>query len=137
MVLAAIQQYAPHVDFLYTDISPQLVGYGRKTYGLVYPFARFQLLDVDRDVESQGCGMGTYDIVFATNVLHATANMSRSIGNCKVMLRKGGLLLANELTTKTEFLTLTFGLTDGWWLFEDAECRIPGAPLLDRYALAM
>jgi hypothetical protein len=41
-------------------------------------------------------------------------------------------VIANELTTKTEFLTLTFGLTDGWWLFEDAERRIPGAPLLSR-----
>ena len=46
----------------------------------------------------------------------------------------GGLAIANELTTKTEFLTLTFGLTDGWWLFEDAERRIPGAPLLSRCA---
>ncbi len=44
----------------------------------------------------------------------------------------GGLLIANELTSKTDFLTLTFGLTDGWWLFEDAERRMPGAPLLSR-----
>jgi hypothetical protein len=54
---------------------------------------------------------------------------------CKqVLLRKGGLLIANELTAKTDFLTLTFGLTDGWWLFEDAKWRIPGAPLLSRCA---
>jgi hypothetical protein len=52
-----------------------------------------------------------------------------------VLLRKGGLLIANELTAKTDFLTLTFGLTDGWWLFDDAKWRIPGAPLLSRYAL--
>ena len=45
----------------------------------------------------------------------------------------GGLAIANELTTKTEFLTLTFGLTDGWWLFEDADRRMPGAPLLSRF----
>ena len=52
----------------------------------------------------------------------------------QVLLRKGGLLIANELTAKTDFLTLTFGLTDGWWLFEDAKWRIPGAPLLSRCA---
>jgi acyl carrier protein len=28
-------------------------------------------------------------------------------------------------------MTLTFGLLDGWWLFEDAAERIPGSPLLD------
>ena len=87
--MAALAPFADAVEFLYTDISPALVGYGRKTYGRQYPFARFQLLDVDRDVESQGCGAGTYDIVFATNVLHATANMGRTLSNCKVMLRKG------------------------------------------------
>ena len=53
----------------------------------------------------------------------------------QVLLRKGGLLIANELTAKTDFLTLTFGLTDGWWLFEDAKWRIPGAPLLSRCAM--
>ena len=64
--------------------------------------------------------------MFATNVLHATANMSRTLRRCKSLLRKGGLLIANELSAKTDFLTLTFGLTDGWWLYEDAEWRIPG-----------
>ena len=93
VVMGALAPFADHVDFLYTDISPALVGYGRKTYGGTYPFARFQLLDVDRDVESQGCDAGTYDIVFATNVLHATANMSRTLTNCKVMLRKGEVTL--------------------------------------------
>ena len=51
------------------------------------------------------------------------------------MCDAGGLVIANELTSKTDFLTLTFGLTDGWWLFEDAERRMPGAPLLSRCCL--
>ena len=45
----------------------------------------------------------------------------------QVLLRKGGLLIANELTAKTDFLTLTFGLTDGWWLYDDPQWRMPGA----------
>ena len=35
-----------HVDFLYTDISAQLVGYGRRTYDATYPFARFKVCRV-------------------------------------------------------------------------------------------
>ena len=81
----------------------------------------------------QGFPVGRYDIVFATNVLHATRSMSRTLQQCKALLRKGGLLIANELSTKTDFLTLTFGLTDGWWLFDDAELRIPGSPIISRY----
>ena len=48
----------------------------------------------------QGFPVGQYDIVFATNVLHATRNMSRTLQQCKALLRKGGLLIANELSTK-------------------------------------
>lgn len=35
-----------HVEFLYTDISAQLVGYGRRTYGPAHPFARFKVTTV-------------------------------------------------------------------------------------------
>ena len=41
------------IEFVYTDISPQLVAYGRRTYGSRYPFAVFRLLDVEKDVEPQ------------------------------------------------------------------------------------
>ncbi len=83
----------------------------------------------------QKYALRSYDILFATNVLHATRDMETTIQNCKALLRKGGLLIANELTTKTEFLTLTFGLTDGWWLHDDSVLRIPGSPMLSRQAL--
>jgi hypothetical protein len=82
----------------------------------------------------QGFEPGGCDAVFATNVLHATCNMAATLQQCKALLRTGGLLLVNELCARTDFLTLTFGLTDGWWLFDDAELRIPGSPLLSRCA---
>jgi len=77
-------------------------------------------------VDAQGYGIGRYDILFATNVLHATRNMGTTIQHCKSLLRNGGLFIANELSAKTVFLTLTFGLTDGWWLYDDEQRRIPG-----------
>ena len=80
----------------------------------------------------QGYSIGEFDILFATNVLHATRSMGTTLQQCKALLRKGGLLLANELSAKTDFLTLTFGLTDGWWLFDDAKLRIPGSPIISR-----
>ena len=74
----------------------------------------------------QGYGLGRYDILFATNVLHATRNMAKTLQQCKTLLRNGGLLIANELSAKTPFLSLTFGLTEGWWLYDDESRRIPG-----------
>ena len=87
-----------------------------------------------RFIVAQGYKLGAYDVLFATNVLHATRDMGNTLQHCKALLRKGGLLIANELSTKTEFLTLTFGLTDGWWLYDDVERRIPGSPILSRFA---
>jgi len=49
----------------------------------------------------------------------------------KKILKKNGLLIINEITQKQLFTTLTFGLTDGWWAYEDEETRINGTPLLN------
>ena len=76
-------------------------------------------------------------MLLATNVLHATRDMDNTLQHCKQLLRSGGLFIANELTTKTEFLTLTFGLTDGWWLYDDGHRRLPGSPLLSRCAAVL
>lgn len=43
-----------------------------------------QLLDVEEEEAVIAEGVGTYDIIFATNVLHATRNMSNTLLNCKV-----------------------------------------------------
>jgi len=52
----------------------------------------------------------------------------------QALLRQSGIIIANELTAKTDFLTLTFGLTDGWWLYDDPQWRMPGGYLLDEIA---
>ena len=53
LVMQALAEFADRVVFVYTDISPQLVAYGHRTYGPSYPFAQFRLLDVEESVESQ------------------------------------------------------------------------------------
>ena len=53
VVMDALAQYAERVELTYTDISPQLVAYGRRTYGQQYPFVRFHVLDVEKDVVPQ------------------------------------------------------------------------------------
>lgn len=50
---SSFQGLLERLEFVYTDISPQLVAYGRKTYGPHHPYAKFRVLDVERDVEGQ------------------------------------------------------------------------------------
>ena len=48
------------------------------------------------------------------------------------MLAPGGLLLLLEGTRALRWVDLTFGLTDGWWRFEDTELRPEHALLAER-----
>lgn len=103
-----------HVDFLYTDISAQLVGYGRRMYGPTYPFARFKVLDVEKEEAVMAEGIGTYDIVFATNVLHATRNMSNTLLNCKVRFILGLLLTQVQGAICILYTQSTFACSCSW-----------------------
>ncbi len=129
-VMDVLKEFSANVVSVYTDISPYFVKYGRKNYGKIASFMEFKVLNIEKSPLDQGVAANSFDLIFASNVIHATQNITNSLCNTKVLLKKNGLLLLNEMTSKTDFSTLTFGLTDGWWLFDDAKCRINGAPLL-------
>jgi len=129
-VLPALARAGGEVEYFYTDISLGFTQHGRHTYGKVHSFTRFQVLDIERDVAAQGFEPESFDVVLATNVLHATRRLARTLGGVRTLLRPGGLLLLNEMTAARDFATLTFGLLDGWWLFEDGEVRLPHGPIV-------
>ena len=53
VVMAALADLAERVEMIYTDLSPQLITYGLKTYGKQYPFVTFKQLDVEKSIEDQ------------------------------------------------------------------------------------
>ncbi|MBL1100571.1 type I polyketide synthase [Streptomyces coffeae] len=129
-VLAALAPFAGRVQYTYTDISAGFVRHGRKLFADAHPYADFRVLDIEGDLRAQGFAPDSYDIVFGTNVFHATRRIHRTLAQAKLLLRPNGLLLANEGTRADHVMALIFGLTDGWWAYEDPEHRIPGTPLL-------
>ncbi|RCJ16570.1 hypothetical protein A6S26_33175 [Nostoc sp. ATCC 43529] len=129
-LLKSIAQFGSHISYTITDISPKLVNLGSSRFSDDYPFTQYQVFDVEKDVIAQGFQVGYYDIILATNVLHATQNIRLTLSNLKRLLKTNGLLVINELTQVWDFATLTFGLTSGWWLSEDKEIRQPNSPLL-------
>ena len=131
-VLQALGRVGSGVTYDYTDVSAGFIAHGRARFGKDYSFARFRVLDIERPPEPQGFEAGAYHIVVATNVLHATRRIDEALAHTGALLTSGGALVLNEVTRASLFGTLTFGLLDGWWHFEDADTRLPGAPLLDR-----
>ncbi|OKP94478.1 non-ribosomal peptide synthetase [Paenibacillus sp. P32E] len=129
-VFDALKDLREQIEYYYTDISPGFTRYGEKQYGETSGFGLFRTLDIEKDIEAQGFEPDSMDICFASNAIHATGDIQRALGHVKRLLRTGGQLILNELTSLQVFSTLTFGLTTGWWLFEDPEKRIPGSPLL-------
>ncbi|HEU4769189.1 MAG TPA: SDR family NAD(P)-dependent oxidoreductase, partial [Pyrinomonadaceae bacterium] len=129
-VFEALSPYAPRLRYEYTDVSASFTKYGKRQFGPANPYVEFRVLDIERDIEKQGYVAGSFDVVVATNVLHATRQIRNTLANAKALLKSGGWLIVNEITGAQDFTTLTFGLLDGWWLFEDQENRLKHSPLL-------
>ncbi|MEJ2116721.1 MAG: beta-ketoacyl synthase N-terminal-like domain-containing protein, partial [Alphaproteobacteria bacterium] len=117
-------------EYCYTDLSRAFLFHAEREYGPDVPYLTCRLFDVTMPVAAQGIAVSSYDLVIATNVLHATPDIRRSVRNAKAVLRPGGLLLLNELSDNRLFNHLTFGLLEGWWAYEDPALRIPGCPVL-------
>jgi acyl transferase domain-containing protein/acyl carrier protein/SAM-dependent methyltransferase len=131
VVFAKLKAYRNLVrEYCYTDISQAFLLHAQKEYGPENPFLTYRIFNVEAPPAGQNVGADSYDIVVAANVLHATKNIRQTLRNAKAVLRRNGLILLNEITDNFLWMHLTFGLLEGWWLYEDREFRIPGCPAL-------
>lgn len=115
-------------EYWFTDLWGKLVEEARLRLESTFPQMRFRVLDIGIDPDMQGI-TERFDLVIATNVLHATPNLNNSLKHVKKLLLPGGTLLLNENVQLQEYSTFTFGLLPGWWNAVDSDQRIPGSPL--------
>ncbi|GFE82931.1 hypothetical protein GCM10011487_49310 [Steroidobacter agaridevorans] len=129
MVFAKLKPFQHAVEeYCYTDLSKAFFLHAEENYVPGNPYIVCRRLDIEQPIEPQGIDVGTYDVVIATNVLHATRDIRQTLRNAKAALRNNGFLLLNEISDKSLSPHLTVALLDGWWLFQDPELRIPGCP---------
>ncbi|MGH1516458.1 amino acid adenylation domain-containing protein [Chryseobacterium sp. JK1] len=127
-VFKALEPYKEHLYYLYTDLSHSFLHYAEQQYKTMAPYLETAILNIETDPSGQQIEIGTYDIVIGANVVHATKNMAVTLNNIKALLKQDGLLIMNEIARTEIFTTLTFGLLDGWWLYEDGGIRLKGSP---------
>ena len=128
-VLERLSPYCDRIEeYTYTDLSKAFLTHAEKKFANKNPFLKTQIFDVEASLKGQGFSLGEYDLVIAANVLHATKNIRHTVRNSKALLKKGGWFILKEMTSKSLFAHLTFGLLEGWWLHEDSEWRIKGCP---------
>lgn len=116
-------------EYVFTDIARLLVARARERFGH-HAFMRFEALNIETDPSAAGFEEGRYDLILASNVLHATADLKQTLKHAKSLLAPGGLLVLVEGTRHQRWLDLIFGMLDGWWRFSDHELR-PDHPLLE------
>ncbi|MGA3758681.1 SDR family NAD(P)-dependent oxidoreductase [Bacillus velezensis] len=131
-VMRKLKPYEAHIaEYCFTDISKAFLLHAEDIFGPEYPYVTYKIFNAEQPVSTEAPDIGTYDAVIATNVLHATKNIRSTLRHAKAMLQKNGQLLINEINSRTIFNHVTFGLLEGWWLYEDHDLRIPGCPGVD------
>lgn len=106
-------------SYTYTDISPGFFEKARSLFREEHASKMiFKVLDVERDPIEQGYGEHSYDLIIASNVLHATKVLSNTLRNCRKLLKPGGYLLLLEITSSDDTIRPGFlmGGLPGWWL---------------------
>ncbi|UGQ11305.1 SDR family NAD(P)-dependent oxidoreductase [Yinghuangia sp. ASG 101] len=114
--------------YTFTDVSPAFVQGARERFR-DHGFLDCRTLDLENDLQDQGIAAGSFDLVLAADVVHATTDVKRTLSNLGEALAPGGVLALIEAEPGNRWLDLTFGLTDGWWASRDLVLR-PDGPLL-------
>jgi NADPH:quinone reductase-like Zn-dependent oxidoreductase/ubiquinone/menaquinone biosynthesis C-methylase UbiE len=103
----------------FTDVSASFFEKAKDALGDQKRIA-FTVLDVERDPSLQGFENGTYDLIIAANVIHATKNLNCTLKNIRKLLKPGGKLMLFEITNPDIIRSgFIFGLLPGWWASED------------------
>jgi acyl transferase domain-containing protein/NADPH:quinone reductase-like Zn-dependent oxidoreductase/NAD(P)-dependent dehydrogenase (short-subunit alcohol dehydrogenase family) len=105
--------------YTYTDISAGFFAEAEGRFGDGDGCIDYRPLDIERDPISQGFDRHGYDLIIASNVLHATRYLEETLGHCRDLLAPSGQLVALENLSGVGWMDLTFGQLDGWWRFAD------------------
>ncbi|TLS26121.1 hypothetical protein PpBr36_04786 [Pyricularia pennisetigena] len=107
-------------SYTYTDVSPAFFEAAEARWGAAGGRLRermeFKTFNMKNSPEKEGYEEGSYDMVIAGSVLHATEDLLETMRNVRKLLKPGGLLLALETIAPHDVITnCSTGLVPGWW----------------------
>ncbi|KAE8141770.1 polyketide synthase [Aspergillus pseudotamarii] len=101
--------------YCYTDISMGFFPAARERFRKFHGID-FAVLDISQDPVDQGFKAQDFDLVIASNVLHATPELGTALRHVRKLLAPGGRLLLQELCPKVRFINFVMGVLPGWWI---------------------
>ncbi|KAF4556508.1 Highly reducing polyketide synthase azaB-like protein [Elsinoe fawcettii] len=108
-------------QYTFTDVSSGFFDEARGKLSEWGSMINYQKLDIEQPPTSQGFVYGTYDLVVACCVLHATKNMQTTMTHVRKLLRPGGKLIMLDTTQDCLDMQIIFGTVPGWWLSEEPQ----------------
>ena len=104
--------------YAFSDVSDLFLTRAREKFA-AFPFARFVVFDLEKDVEAQGFAMHSFDVIVGANVVHAARDLDGALKRMSMLLAPGGILLLVEATRHHGWFDFTTGLIEGWQHFAD------------------
>ncbi len=77
------------------------------------------MFDLEKDLETQGFALHSFDVIVAANVVHAARDLDGALKRMSLLLAPGGILLLIEATRHHGWFDFTTGLIEGWQHFAD------------------
>ena len=84
-------------EYTFTDVSDFFLQRAAERFAQ-HSFVRYTQFDVEQSIEAQGFEAGSFDVVIAANVLHATRHLDVTLSHVRSLLTPGGVLIAVEDT---------------------------------------
>ncbi|GJC84774.1 highly reducing polyketide synthase azaB [Colletotrichum liriopes] len=108
-------------SYTFTDISVGYFEKAREKLAPWVPFMTFSKLNIEEDPSEQQFEEGSYDLIIASNVLHATRFIGNTLENTRKLLKPNGKLVLSEITNPSQKMRfhMIVGSLEGWWYGED------------------
>ncbi|KAL1883173.1 Type I Iterative PKS [Diaporthe australafricana] len=100
-------------EYTFTDITPGFLA-SAKDAMQDFDDVHFSVCDIEQDPLEQGY-QPVYDVVMASQTLHATASISNTLENCRKLLKPGGKLVLVENTQNNFLVGIILGTLTGYW----------------------
>ncbi|KAI1356404.1 hypothetical protein F5Y01DRAFT_309815 [Xylaria sp. FL0043] len=102
-----------YTEYRFTDTTPSFLASGEERFSQ-FGGMTFGTFDMERTGESQGYQQD-WDLVVASNVIHATSDILATLGNVRNILKPGGKMILLELTQAQLSAGLVLGTFSDFW----------------------
>lgn len=107
--------------YTFTDISAGFFPDAKTRFANVKNI-EYKVFDISKTPQEQGfedSRMESYDLIVATQVIHATHNIGDALKNIRPLLKHDGILLITEPDPQSLSTSYISGHLPGWWLGEE------------------